>query len=74
MYFDLHEHLNPDIGQSSVSQYEKAGDAQVIYRDSALHVFISTAAQLSGDTLFQYITTKHLPDTWRGTSHSIVFN
>jgi hypothetical protein len=33
----------------------------------------STAAQLTGETLLQYITTKLCPSTWHGTLYEIVF-
>jgi hypothetical protein len=34
----------------------------------------STAAQLSVDTLLQYISTTRYPGTWRGLSHAFVLN
>jgi hypothetical protein len=38
------------------------------------HALSSTAAQLSGDTLLQYVTTTQYPGTWRGTSHGFVLH
>jgi hypothetical protein len=38
------------------------------------HALSSTAAQLSGDMLLQYITTTQYPGTWRGTSHAFVLH
>jgi hypothetical protein len=38
------------------------------------HALSSTAGQLSGDTLIQYITTTQYPSTWRGTSYAFVLN
>jgi hypothetical protein len=51
------EHLKTSKGKSLVSQYEETHDAQSIYRELKKHALSSTAAQLSGDTLLQYITT-----------------
>jgi hypothetical protein len=57
-----------------VSQYEETHDAQSIYRELKKHALSSTAAQLSGDTLLQYITTTRYPVNWRGTSYEFVFH
>jgi hypothetical protein len=38
------------------------------------HALSSTAAQLSGDTLLQYITKTQYPGTCRGTSHAFVLH
>jgi hypothetical protein len=38
------------------------------------HALNSTAAQLSGDTVLQYITTTQYPGTWRGSSHAFVLH
>jgi hypothetical protein len=57
-----------------VSQFEATRDAQSIYRELMKHALSSTAAQLSGDTLLQYITTTQYPGTWRGTSHAFVLH
>jgi hypothetical protein len=57
MYTVLEEHLKTDKGKSLVSQFEATRDAQSIYKELKKHALSSTAAQLSGDTLLQYITT-----------------
>jgi len=74
MYAVLEEHLKTDTGKSLVSQYELTRDAQSIYRELKKHALNSTAAQLSGDTLLQYITTARFPGAWRGTAHSFVLH
>jgi hypothetical protein len=38
------------------------------------HAKSSTAAQLSGDSLLQYITTARFPGSWRGTSYAFVLH
>jgi hypothetical protein len=55
MYAVLEEHLKTEKGKSLVSQYEFTHDAQ------KKHALNSTAAQLSGDKMLQYITTTRLP-------------
>jgi hypothetical protein len=74
MYAVLQEHLKTDKGKSLVSQFEATRDAQSIYRELMKHALRSTAAQMSGDTLIQYITTTQYPGTWRGTSHDFVLH
>jgi hypothetical protein len=74
MYAVLEEHLKTDKGKSLVSEYEPTHDAQSIYRELKKHARSSTAAQISGDTLLQYITTARYPGNWRGTSHSFVLH
>ena len=74
MYAVLEEHLKTDTGKSLVSQYEMTRDAQSVYRELKKHALNSTAAQLSGDTLLQYITSSRFPGTWRGTAHSFVLH
>ena len=61
MYAVFEEHLKTGKGKSLVSQYEEHHDAQSIYRELKKHALSSTAAQLSGDTLLQYITTTRYP-------------
>jgi hypothetical protein len=70
----LQTRLQTDKGKSLVSQFEATRDAQSIYQELVKHALSSTAAQLSGDTLLQYITTTQYPGTWRGTSHGFVFH
>jgi hypothetical protein len=72
MYAVLQKHLKTDKGKSLVSQFEATRDAQSIYRELMKHALSSTASQLSGDTLLQYITTTQYPGNWRGTSHAFV--
>jgi hypothetical protein len=74
MYAVLEEHLKTDKGKSLVSQYELDRDAQSIYRELKKHAKSSTAAQISGDSLLQYITTARFPGTWRGTSYAFVLH
>jgi hypothetical protein len=57
-----------------VSQFEATRDAQSIYRELKKHALSSTAAQLSGDTLLQYITTARFPGNWRGTAYALVLH
>jgi hypothetical protein len=74
MYAVLGEHLKTDKGRSLVSQYEMTSDAQSIYYELKKHALSSTAAQLSGDTLLQYVTTARFPGNWRGTAYSFVLH
>ena len=74
MYAVLEEHLKTDKGRSLVSQYEMTRDAQSIYRELKKHALSSTAAQLSGDTLLQYVTTARFPGNWRGTAYGFVLH
>jgi hypothetical protein len=74
MYAVLEDHLKTDKGKSLVSHYELSRDAQSIYRELKKHALNSTAAQLSGDTLLQYITTARFPGSWRGTSYGFVLH
>jgi hypothetical protein len=74
MYAVLQTHLQTDKGKSLVSQFEATRDAQSIYQELVKHALSSTAAQLSGDTLLQYITTTRYPGTWRGISHGFALH
>jgi len=74
MYAVMEEHLKSDKGKSLVSQYEATRDAQSIYRELKKHALSSTSAQLSGDTLLQYITTARYPGSWRGTAYGFVLH
>jgi hypothetical protein len=74
MYAVLQTHLQTDKGKALVSQFEATLDAQSIYQELVKRALSSTAAQLSGDTLLQYITTTRYPGTWRGTSHGFVLH
>jgi Reverse transcriptase (RNA-dependent DNA polymerase) len=74
MYAVLEDHLKTDKGKSLVSHYESTRDAQSIYRELKKHALNSTAAQLSGDTLLQYITTARYPGNWRGTTYGFVLH
>ena len=74
MYAVLEDHLKTDKGKSLVSHYEGTRDAQSIYRELKKHALSSTAAQLSGDTLLQYITTARYPGNWRGTAYGFVLH
>jgi hypothetical protein len=74
IYAVLEEHLKTDKGKSLVSQFEQEHDAQCIYHELKKHVLASTAAQLSGDTLLQYITAARYPGDWRGTSFAFMLH
>jgi hypothetical protein len=54
-----------------LNQHEKA---QSIYKELKKHALSSTAAQLSGDTLLQYITTTRFPGNWRGTAYGFALH
>jgi hypothetical protein len=45
---------------------------QSVFREFKKHTLSSTAAQLFGDTLLQYITTTRYPGNWHGTSHEFI--
>jgi hypothetical protein len=66
MYAVLEDHLKTDKGKSLASQS--------IYRELKKHALSSTTAQLSGDTLLQYITMACFPGSWRGTSYGFVLH
>jgi hypothetical protein len=74
MYAVLEEHLKTDKGKSLVSQFESDRDAQSIYRKLKKHAKRSTVAQISADSLLQYITTARFPGNWRGMSYSFVLH
>jgi hypothetical protein len=57
-----------------VSQFEGTCDTQSFDQGLMKHALSSTAAQLSGDTLLQYITATQYPSTWRGTLHAIALS
>jgi hypothetical protein len=72
--YAVFQHLKTNKRKSLVSQFEATSDAQSIYRELMKHALNSTAAQLSGDTLLQYITTTLYPGTWRVASHAFVLH
>jgi hypothetical protein len=74
MYAVFEEHLKTSKGKLLVSQYEETHDAQSIYRELKKYALSSTAVQLSGDTLLQYITTTRYPRNWGGTSYEFVLH
>jgi hypothetical protein len=74
VYAVFEEDLKTSKGKSLVSQYEEKHDAQSIYRDLKKHALGSNAAQLSGDTLLQYITTTRYPGNGCGTSYEFVLH
>jgi hypothetical protein len=47
-------------------------NAQSIYRKLKKHKLLSTAAQVLGDMLLQYITTARYPGTWCGSLFNFV--
>jgi ABC-type sulfate transport system permease component len=70
----LEDHLKTNKGKLLVSHYKLSRDAQSIYSELKTHALNSTAAQLSGDTLFQCITTVRFPGSWRGNSYGFVLH
>jgi Ca2+-binding EF-hand superfamily protein len=57
MYAVLEEKLTSEKVKLLISELEEKRDAQSVYHELKNHALGSTAAQLSGDTLLQYITT-----------------
>jgi hypothetical protein len=74
MYAVLEDHLKINKGKSLVSQFKTTRDAQSIYRELKKHALSSTAAQLAGDKLLQYIATTRFPGNWRGTAYAFVLH
>jgi hypothetical protein len=57
--------------KSLVSQFELA---QSTFRELKKHPKSATAAQISGDSLLQYIITSHFPGNWRVTSYTFILH
>jgi hypothetical protein len=57
-----------------VSQFEEKHDAPCIYYELKKHALASTAAQLLGDTLLQYITAAQYPGDWCVTFFAFVLH
>jgi hypothetical protein len=57
-----------------VSQFKSTREAQSTYREFKKHALSSTTAQLTGDTLLQYITTTQFTGNWRGTAYAFVLH
>jgi hypothetical protein len=74
MYAILEDHLTSDKGKLLVSQFESDRDAQSINPELKKHAKSSIAAQISVDSLLQYITTSRLSGNWRGTSFAFVLH
>jgi hypothetical protein len=74
IYAVLEDHLKTDKGKSLVSHYELSRDAQSIYSELKKYAVNSTAAQLPGDKLLQYIKSARFPGSWRGTSYGFVLH
>jgi hypothetical protein len=55
MYVVFEEKLKKDKGKLLVIAYNSKHNAQSIYKELIKHAKVSTAAQLSGDTLLKYI-------------------
>ena len=70
----MEEKLKSVKGKLLISEYEDTCNAQSVYCESKKHALASTAAQLSGDTMKQYITTARYPGTWRGNSFNFVLH
>jgi hypothetical protein len=56
MYVVMEEKLKSEKGKLLINKFEEKPDAQSVYSELKKHALGSTAAQLSGDTLLQYIT------------------
>jgi hypothetical protein len=74
MYAVMEEKLKSKKGKSLISEFKEKLDAQSVYSELKKHALGSTAAQLSGDTLLQYITTAQYPGTWCGNSFNFVLH
>jgi hypothetical protein len=74
MYAVLEDHFKTDKGKSLVSKFEQEHDAQCIYCELKNHALASTATQLSGDRLLQYIAATRYPGDWRGTSFAFLLH
>jgi hypothetical protein len=56
-----------------VNHFESDHDAQRIQREVKKHAQTSTAAQISGDSLLQYITNARFAGNWRVTLDAFVY-
>jgi hypothetical protein len=74
MYAVMEEKLKSEKGKSLISEFEERRDGQSVYRELKKHALGSTASQLSGDTLLQYITTARYPGTRHGSSYNFVLH
>jgi hypothetical protein len=74
MYTVLEEHWKTDKGKSLASRYETTHNALSIYHNLKKHSLSLTVAQLSGDTMLQYITMTRYPGRWEGTSSGFVLH
>jgi hypothetical protein len=74
MYAVMEENLKSEKGKSLISEFEEKRDAQSVYLELKKHALGSTVAQLSWDTLLQYITTSRYPGIWRGNSFNFVLH
>jgi hypothetical protein len=70
MYAVMEEKLKSEKDKLLTSEFEEKQDAQSVYRELKKYALGSIAAQLSGDTLLQYITTNRYPGTWCGSSNN----
>jgi hypothetical protein len=57
-----------------VIQWELDQDVQSIYHELKKYAKSCTAAKISGDAMFQYISTAQLPMNWRETSYAFVLH
>jgi hypothetical protein len=73
-YAVLDDHLKTHKVKSLGSQFNLTFNAQSIYDELKKHALCSTAAQISGDTLLQYITTARFPGNWCGTTYAFVLH
>jgi hypothetical protein len=70
----MEEKLKSEKGKWLISEFEEKRDAKSVYCELKKHALGSTAAQLSGDKLLQYITTAQYQGTWRGSSYNFVLH
>ena len=57
-----------DQGKSFVREHEKDYDAQAVYRKLVDHASKLTAAELTKDSLIEYLSTMKLDPHWQGTT------
>jgi hypothetical protein len=74
MYAVMEEKLKSEKGELLISEFEEKRNVQSIYCKLKKHALGSTAAQLSGDTLLQNITTAQYLGTWRVDLFNFVLN
>ena len=75
MYAVFTKTLLTDKGRSLVSEHDRDGDAQTIYRELFLHAKRSTKASVDASDLLAYITTSRLgTGLWKGSTESFIIH